>query len=103
MRRDEARPTDAPARAGPRFQSGRRRFRASLSADRIHSAASPDFCSVEFQKKLAHGKKTDDETTRSIARRKPPPAKRRAAENRSMKTRPAARTRSRTSTLCAAN
>jgi hypothetical protein len=33
-------------------------------SDQYLSEASADFCSVEFQKKLSHGKKTADETTR---------------------------------------
>jgi hypothetical protein len=54
---------DAPARLDLAFNldAGIPGFSVT---DRYHSAASPDFCSVEFQKKLAHGKKTADETTR---------------------------------------
>jgi hypothetical protein len=33
-------------------------------SDQYHSEASADYCSVEFQKKLAHGRKTADETTK---------------------------------------
>jgi hypothetical protein len=33
-------------------------------SDQYRSAASPDYCSLEFQKKVSHGKKSADETTK---------------------------------------